>query len=85
MTTSELKAHLVKVRKPVARKAYNRGLPVFLIVKGYNLHSDWVIPARVTNADGQTFENCLNHFSYYNGGKEPWYYLVDEDYNAMMQ
>lgn len=79
MTMDEVKKHLVKVTKPVARKAFDKGLSVFLIARGDNLYSPWVCPVEVTNADGNMFDNCLNHFSYYNQSKNPWYFLMDTD------
>ena len=69
------KVHVKQVTKNVAEKAFNDGATVWM--HPCNLRLDaYQEPAPVNNKNGESFENVLNHFIYYNCDKERGKYVI---------
>lgn len=55
-----------QVTKPTAQKAYDNGKPVWMHPCNLRLDNMWQKPMPMHNDSGDTFDNAVNSFKYYN-------------------
>lgn len=61
---------LVKVDKRKAKKAYDAGKEVTLLPCKVRMRNKMILPVRISNESGATFEASVNAFEYYNCNRE---------------
>lgn len=69
------KVHVKQVAKNLAEKAFNKGATVWMHPCNLRLNA-YQEPVPVNNKNGESFENVLNHFIYYNCDKERGKYAI---------
>lgn len=68
----ESKPELVKTTVNTARKLFDNGDTVYLLPNKVKLGNAWIMPFAVSQdtAEGHSFDNIINAYSYYNCNKE---------------
>lgn len=63
---------LVKTNVRTARKLFETGKPIYLLPNKVRLINAWVFPYAIdkNRANGDSFDNIVNAFSYYNCNNE---------------
>ena len=63
---------LVKTTVKTARKLFDNGDTVYLLPNKVRLGNAWILPFAVSQAtaDGHSFDNIINSYSYYNCNSE---------------
>jgi len=68
-----------RIKKPEAKKLFNKGRVIYLVPARANLRSPWINPMPISKKRGGSFDKNVNNFEYYNChapfGKYAWYYI----------